>query len=96
MKLIIQKEVLDYVASKNETVITLDLFIASGCCVPLSETNVYLGMPKDPLHKYDLIEQDGLKIYVFKGAKAKNDTMTLKLKKFLGTKGIEAEGFALI
>jgi hypothetical protein len=96
MKLIITEDVLAYAASKGETVLTLDLFTAGNCCVPLSEPHVHFGPPKDPVHKYDLIEQDGLTIYVFKGADAKRDTLTLKLKRFFGVKSIEVEGLKVL
>lgn len=96
MILIIEKDVLEFVASKNETVVTVDLYSPGNCCVPLSEPHVYFGLPKDPIHKYEYIEQDGLKIYVFKGANLKNDTLKLCIRKFLGMKSIEVEGINLL
>ena len=96
MKLTIADEVLSLAASKGEKELTLDLFTAGNSCVPVSEPHVHFGPPKDPVHKYDILEQDGLKVYVFKGADAKKGEIKIHVKRFLGMKSLEAEGLNML
>ncbi|SCZ78219.1 CC/Se motif family (seleno)protein [Acidaminobacter hydrogenoformans] len=96
MKLILSEEVLSFAASKGEKALTVDLFTAGNSCIPVSEPHVHFGPPKDPVHKYDVLEQDGLKIYIFKGADAKKGEIRIHVKRFLGMKSLEAEGLNML
>jgi len=96
IKLIISEEVLKLAAEKGQTELTLDLFTAGNSCVPVSEPTVHFGPPKDPIHKYDIFNQDGLRVYVFKGADARKGEVRIHLKRFLGMKSLEAEGLNML
>jgi len=96
IKLIISEEVLKLAAEKGHTELTLDLFTAGNSCVPVSEPTVHFGPPKDPVHKYDVLFQDGLKIFVFKGADARKGEVRIHVKRFLGMKSLEAEGLNML
>ena len=62
-------------------IITISSFILQGCCVVAEETEVSYKVPKDKT-KYELVEQDGLTIYIEKILRFKDDRVILSISGF--------------
>lgn len=96
MEIIISDKAKQYLEKKNAKTITIDLYIASGCCIEIGEPTVSLGEPKEKIGKFEKFDVDEYTIYLFKGANFKNDIVNIEYKKFLGRESLEAERFMLV
>ncbi|MEA3422939.1 MAG: CC/Se motif family (seleno)protein [Bacillota bacterium] len=96
MKIIIRDELRLYLKKKNRNIISIMIRkIESGCVGSVQELDVRYNKVPEDVEKYNHFEIDGVDVYVVKNLKAKNDELTLSVKrsplfiKELDIKGIE-------
>jgi len=94
MNIKIDNKVKEYLVNKDCNVVTVELEVPNSCCVPASLPHVKLGTPEE-LQKYDAFEEDGITIYLYKGAIIKN-TLKLSLHNYLLFKEIEVTGIQIV
>ncbi len=67
----------DYILQKGGS-ITVDMMLYGGCGGQFKEPAVSAGKPSSP-ESYDLVEANGIKVYMFKGAVSKPDGIKISL-----------------
>jgi len=95
MRFVITEKAKNYLEKKGEKVLTIDLLIA-GCCLEIAEPIAKLGPPNNDLHKFDLLEEDGYRVYFLRGIDAKDNCLTITLNKFFGIEALEVKGIKLL
>lgn len=97
MKIIIKDKVREYLKLREKNNLTIDLEDPRGCWEPVPEIFV---RPREPeaSENYNVYELDGIKVYIYKGAKTK-DVLTIKMSERvsdLADKEIEVEGIDIM
>lgn len=96
MEIVIDNEVKQYLSSLGKKAITIYTEIVGSCWSPRPEIFVRTREPEAP-EEYELFEVDNLKVYLFKGAKTR-DNIKIKMSEQasdLPNKEIAVEGIDL-
>lgn len=72
-------DAMDYIRKKNTGSITVDMMNLGGCSGNYYEPAVSIGRPRS-VQRYDLVNANGLEVYIFKGAETEPDGMKISLK----------------
>lgn len=91
MKIIITENAKEYIKSKTEN-ITIDVEGCASWGVGEPQPVVQLAAPKLNKDDYDVYDVDGIKTYVLCTINAKDDTLTVDLKKVLFSKKLIISG----
>jgi hypothetical protein len=94
MNIKIDSKALEYIKSKDADTITIDLHVG-GACIEVGEPIVYIGLPKEPVEKYNKHTVSSIDVYLYKGAEPKVKSVTVTYKNFLGFKSLGVEGIKL-
>ena len=68
----------DYILQNGES-ITVDMMLYGGCGGQLNEPSVSTGKPSLP-ENYDLVDANGIKVHIFKGAVSKPEGIKISLE----------------
>lgn len=90
MKLDIDKAAIEYIKQKG-SIINIELVSAKNCWVGISEPTVSFGKPK-VVEKFDEYTIDGITVYISNIIESTDDSLTIKLSKFLWIKKISVYG----
>lgn len=93
MKILIDSKAEEYIkkASKDKD-ITINLFEASNCWVPIVEPSVEMGRPEDE-SLYNLYNISNIKVYCIRELRAKNGEIIIKMRNFFWSKYLYVEGY---
>ncbi|MDD4238789.1 MAG: CC/Se motif family (seleno)protein [Desulfotomaculaceae bacterium] len=72
----------DYILQKSDS-ITVDLMLYGGCGGQFNEPLVLTGKPSLP-ESYDLVDDNGIKVYMFKNAVSKPDGIKISIAEARG------------
>jgi len=90
MQFNVDKTTIEYIKQKGK-IINIDLYSAKSCWIKILEPNVNFGKPK-LLQKFNEYKIDDITIYVNKYIEPKEESLTIKLSKFLGIKNLSVYG----
>lgn len=86
----------NFIQQKDIDTITVDMMVYGGCGGEHYDPLVSVGKPSSP-ENYDLLEADGIKVYMFKGAKSKPGGVKISLDASVPAyKKLDIEGLAHI
>jgi hypothetical protein len=84
----------NYLLQKDAGSITVDMMVLGGCGGEHYDPLVSVGKPSSP-ENYDILEADGIKVYLFKGAVSKSGELKIILdNSVLAHKRLDIEGLA--
>lgn len=95
MNIIVTDKLKEYLLNKAVTDITIQKVSVKGCCGAPSLPTVTEGRPAE-VGKFEVVEAEGLKVFLHKELRVKKDTIRLDLYGFLFTKEIVVDGIEIL